>query len=610
MRVPAIIVPLFLSFSLSLFAQSSGPPASGPPAYRPDTSTGPIVPAVPADSPLFADTGDAAIARRYVEWAQKELAAGRSAEALAALERGADYGGASSDLSYLLAVFRLNAGLSRYSVLEACRRALETRRWERYGPEAARLLEARIFTGLRRFEEALNVLDRCDPERYETRYRRLLALRGLAEYNGGDQVFDFVAALRSALDRFPRETGPVRILFEYALPRDAWLTESDIIDEGAVTWLRPLIDLALRRLPVLIDSDPELSYLAAPFIRNKEEARRYTQAYRAVRHPNPASLPAALNLGLINGTQAVEELFTRYPANAAELVLDRDLILDRKLIIEVNNLLRSEEERTYLRRNLLRFTGVVIEDMDDDGIAWMRTRYSNGMIQEYRRDDDADGEAELIVSFAQGLPAQAEMILVESENSENGDAVQVFPLNWDKPRKVLLRWERYPAVLNAELEGKLYIPKPLDYYFNTFSLQPLVFGGPDYPVRLMYPPFLTERSLLSFANILSQPSAEFSGGTERIELENGIPVKSTVYVNDKIAAQTEYSRGQPVVQYADLDLDGRKETIRRYDSQGLASSESDWDGDGIYEYAEIRQSDGSVKKYWDFNRDGIRESEQ
>jgi len=585
MRVPVIIAPLFLS--ISLFAQSSGP----------------ILPAVPADSPLFADTGDTAIARRYVEWAQKELAEGRSAEALAVLERGADYGDASSDLCYLLAVFRLNAGRSRYAVLEACDRALETRRWEQYGPEDARLLEARLFTGLGRFEEALNVLDRCDPERYETRYRRLLALRGLAESNGGDQVFDFVEALRSALDRFPRETGPVRILFEYAAPRSPWLVENDILDEDAYLSLRPLIDLALRRLPVLVDSDPELSYLTAPFIRDKEEARRYTAAYRAVGQPNPASLPAALNLGLINGTLAVEELFTRYPANAAELVLDR------KLILEVNNSLRSEEEKTNLRRNLLRFTGVVIDGIDDDGITWTWTKYNNGMIQEYRRDDDADGEAELIVTFAQGLPARAEITLFEDRDSV-AVPVLVFPLNWNQQRKAVVRWERYSAVLDVELEGKRYIPGPLDYFFRTFFLDPLVFGGPDYPVPLMFPPVLTERSLLSFANILEQPSAEFPGGLERIELVDGIPVKSTVYVNDKITAQTEFRQGQPSVQRVDLDLDGRMETIRRYDSQGLVSSESDWDGDGSYEYAEIRQSDGSVKKYWDFDRDGIRETEQ
>jgi len=588
MRAPALVFSFFLS--LSLFAQSSGP----------------VVPAVPADSPLFSDTGDAAIARRYVEWAQKELAADRSAEALAALERGADYGGASSDLSYLLAVFRQKAGRSRFSVLEACHRALETRRWEQYGPEDARILEARVFTGLRRYEEALNVLDKCDPERYETRYQRLLALRGLALSYGGPEI-EFIAALQSAMDRFPRETGPVRILFEYAALE--YIQRENATRGEARNGLRPVIDLALRRLPVLIDSDPELAYLAVPFIRDKEEARRYTASYRAVRRPNPAVLPTALNLGLINGTQAVEELFTRYPAAASELVLDK------KLIVEVNKLLRSEEERTYLRRNLLRFSGVVMEEKDDDGITGAWTRYSNGMIEEYRRDDDRDGEAELIVRFAQGLPAWAEITLIEDGNSEDGKSVngnsgRVLPLDWARQRKALLRWEKYPAVLDAELEGKHYIPRPLDYFFTPFRFAPLVFGGPDYPERQGFPPVLTERSLLSFANILEQPSAEFSGGTEQIELSGGIPVKSTVYVKGKTAAQTEFILGQPAVQYADLDLDGRMETIRRYDSEGLVSSESDWDGDGIHEYAEIRQSDGSVKKFWDFNRDGIRETEQ
>jgi len=43
------------------------------------------------------------------------------------------------------------------------------------------------------------------------------------------------------------------------------------------------------------------------------------------------------------------------------------------------------------------------------------------------------------------------------------------------------------------------------------------------------------------------------------------------------------------------------ETIRRYDAEvpyRILVTESDWDGDGIYEYSEILQSDGSIKKSW------------
>ena len=60
----------------------------------------------------------------------------------------------------------------------------------------------------------------------------------------------------------------------------------------------------------------------------------------------------------------------------------------------------------------------------------------------------------------------------------------------------------------------------------------------------------------------------------------------------------------------DLDLDGRMETVRRYGPDGtLILSESDWDGDGIYEYAET-PVEGGVRKSWDLDRDGIRETER
>jgi antitoxin component YwqK of YwqJK toxin-antitoxin module len=124
---------------------------------------------------------------------------------------------------------------------------------------------------------------------------------------------------------------------------------------------------------------------------------------------------------------------------------------------------------------------------------------------------------------------------------------------------------------------------------------------------------ITERSLLSFSNILEQPSPDFPGETERIELSGGIPVRSTVYVNGKKVSETEFRSGRPHIQYLDLDMDGRMETRRRYDPDvpyRILITESDWNGDGTYEYAETLQSDGSIIKSWDFNRDGIRETQR
>ena len=563
---------------LALFAQGA-PGAPGSP---------PILPSVPADGPLFSGTGDAAIARRYLEWAQKEAAAGRTAEAIAALERGADYAAVSSDLSCYLAMLQSKMGHSRFSIVHKCRLALETNRWEQYTPEDARLLEATALTGLRLYEEALDTLRYCDPEKYDTQYRRVLALCGIAQSYGEET--GFINALTLIMDRFPRETGPVRILFDYA-------SGSESIER-----LRPLADLALRRLPFLLEANPALAYMAAPFIYDRELARTYVASYRALGDPNPASLKAALNLGLVNGTQAVEELFA-WRDHAADTL---GTVLDRELVVEINGLLRLETERELLRRNLLRFSGVITEDRDHDGITEAWVTYRNGMVTEYRYDNNQDGNADLIISFEQGLPARANIALALSGDSPFLSGELYF--TW-----ISLRWERYPAVLDAELFDARHIPRPLDFLYTPVRFAPLVLGGPDYPQLDKTQWVLSSRSLLSFAVIVERPSPDFPGGIEKVEMSGGIPVKSSVTLNGKKVSETEFRLGVPFIQYLDIDMDGRMETKRRFDPDvpyRVLSTESDWDGDGVYEYAEILQDDGSVKKLWDFNRDGVRETER
>jgi hypothetical protein len=559
---------------------------------------------IPADERIFPDTGDGAIALRYLEWAQKELAAGRRAEALAALERGADYAAVSSDLSCFLALVRSLEGRPRGAVLEACRLALETNRWARYTPETALLLEAETLIALRRFEEALAALQGCNAEKYDTQLLKLRALRGLAPEGGAGAAAELGAQLLKTMDRFPRETEPVRLLFEYAAAGGTG-TGQDVPEAlSNIPNLREPVDLALKRLPVLLEGDPELAYLAAPFMLHAEDARRYVSAYRSTHVPNPASIPPALNLGLINGARAVEELFAPGSAVSADPPDTGALPeLDRDLIVRVWNLLRSEDERNALRRNLLRFTGVITEDRDYDGIIETRTEYRNGMILAWNCDADQDGLQDISAGFAQGLPVAAQIAV-------SGEGPPALPLNGGDRTVAQLYWERYPAVIYTDLENKRYLPRPLDFFYTPFRFIPLVAGGPDYPHREMDLPVLTERSLLSFSVILEQPSGEFRNGTERIELAGGIPLRSVVYLEERPVSEAEYRDGRPLIQRLDLDLDGRMETVRRYDNGVLRVTESDWDGDGIYEYAETVEAGGTVKKSWDLNKDGIWETER
>jgi hypothetical protein len=560
------------------------------------------------------------VADQYARWVEDAMAADRWNEALAALERGADYADLSSDLSYLLALARSRAGKPRGAVLAALRRARETRRWTRYSPEQALLLEAETLIALRDFSGALGLLARI-PAHADSAVLRLRALRGLGDTN------EFHRIMEEALERYPRDPRPALIFFEYAGGK---------IPEGKD---QVLMDTALRRLPYVVETEPRLAFLAAPFIKDPEEARRLLGAYRGIRRPLPGSVPASLSLGLIDGITAAEELFAPpdFEAGASgEAVIDRDLIQ------AVFDLLKDEDSRIFFKEKLFRFSGIIAADADQDGIPESRARYREGVLEEYSRDADQDGLAELKVFFdAGGLPLWAEQAalpespesaaipaagpLVAGEEGEKAPAgVFALPLRDEDITRALIFWERYPGVLYAELEGLTYIPPPGDFLFSPLHFISL--AERDLEPGLLYPVFdprsvrISRRVLVSFSRTIRRPSGEFEGAVEWIDLSRGIPLRAVEILAGRPVSLTEFSGGRPVIQRIDLDLDGRMETLRHFqgeDTEGgealpdykkvISLSESDWDGDGIYETGELYLSDGTVVYSWDVDGDGIRE---
>ena len=392
--------------------------------------------------------------------------------------------------------------------------------------------------------------------------------------------------MKEALDRYPRDTRIVRVLFDFCGKQ-----------RFAAAALADLTGLVLRRLPLLVEDDPEIAYIASPYIRDREEAARYVASFRAEHRPNPASLPEALALGLVEDTRAAAELFTfRQPAGGESPAR----VLDRDLVLNVWKNLRSEEGRGALRRNLYGYTGVIQEDAGRDGIFDAWTEYRAGDILSYVCDADQDGYPELKVRFYAGVPAEAEVLAAGEDFSGK--------------KKVLIRWERYPAVLYADFDGVRYIPRPAGFFFAPLRFAELVAGGPAFPRPDEFGTVFTARSLLSFSVMTERESAEFPGAVVRTRFDSGsLPVSSETWRGENLIAETDFFAGRPVLERVDIDGDGRMETVRRFsrDEYGLViASESDWDGDGVYEYAEILQSGGVVKKLWDLDGDGVRETER
>jgi hypothetical protein len=545
--------------------------------------------------------GDSAIADRYIQWAEQQIKAGQWAQARNALERAADYADVSSDISYLLALARFNTNESRGSVLQAIENALRTRRWTRYGEPQARLLEAQQLIAMRRYSAALDSLVIFQPVALETAdaaMLRLTALKGLVNTGAAAYSVEFRRRMTEAMNRYPRDTRALRLLFDYAnyAYTDGRKPGSDDIK---------VLELALERLPFLLPKDPELAWIAAPFIYDTEKARQMLADYRAgSSKPSPASLVPALNLGLLDDIDAVEELFTPAFATAAAAGAETAVVVDKDLVVNVWKLLRSEEGRDHMARKIKVFSGTITEDEDHDGYYESRAVYREGVLEEYHFDADQDRFEDVAIIFNSGIPQWARMPALTA----------------------VVFWESYPSVQRAVLENGLYLPAPGGFRFAPLGFIEICASdstpGILYPQRELLQQNITRRMLASFASSVQQPSVEFAGGIEHIYLENGIPVNAEVMLNNKLVSFTEFENGRPVTQWLDLDLDGRMETVRRFrrnfftgksalswdELQGrlsqpdfrqlLESSESDWNGDGKFESGELYREDGSVVNKW------------
>ena len=519
--------------------------------------------------------GDYAIAEHYVSWAEEAMSQGRWSEALVVLERGSDYADVSSDISYLLALARSHFNHSLVSVLQALRRALATQHWNNYTPQDAHLMEAELFIGLRFYDEALGILSLVD-EVPESARLRLLALRFRSDFEGASRL-EFYHYTEEAMNRFPMSTGVVRVFLEYLKAEDA---KGNYPNERELA----IFDLIRRRLPALIPIEGELAWMAAPFLGDVEETRRMVAAYRAIHEADPASIPIALNLGVIDENIALEELFSiRNRINGIDLAL-MDMIWE---------LLRHDEGRDLFQRYLSSFSGVITSDSDGDGIPEAIAHYANGLLTYYHYDGIQSGIPELHIYFEAGTPTNA----ILNFPAEAGTGRSVSSIRGEEPRRVSIKWNEYPALMEAELEGERFFFRPFNFFYAPVQFHP--FLDILFPEKDPMSAALSRRSLIANSFQIERPSQEFPGAIEIIELNMSIPIRAREFLDGRMISETDFIRGRPIGQRVDLDLDGRLETYRRFRVPSLTANgelpppevlldyqrifdfvESDWYGDG------------------------------
>jgi hypothetical protein len=474
-------------------------------------------------------------------------------------------------------------------------------------------MAAQYLIPLRYYREAINHLTFI-PDNADTAALKLTALKGIcvrsANSSSADPALDraeFRRVTLETMDRYPRDPRAARIFFEYA---DSEISSEDrSINSDADNFL---LEFALRQLPLLVEADPELSWKAAPFIRSREEARRLLSAYRAGSlsstenfQPHPASIPHALELSLISEEQAVEELF-------------KLSLIDSDLISAVSRFMISDNGKNLFMQKLLSFSGIITADSDKDGIPESRALYYDGALREFYLDEDQDGVNDLYIMCINGIPQWAFQTPYSDLNG--------YGFLENSGKRTLIQWEQYPYVRRVEIDKIVYILRPMEFRYAPVHFEEL--AGSETLAGLFFPRpdalwmLLGHNELVLHALQIQRPSREFEGAVEWIDLELGLPWRATEYINGQPIAITEFSDGQPVLQWVDLDRDSRMETLRRFRiterfddasrlfcldyRKDIEISMSDWDGDGLFEYAEEYLPDGTIIYSWDMDGSGIR----
>jgi hypothetical protein len=326
--------------------------------------------------------------------------------------------------------------------------------------------------------------------------------------------------------------------------------------------------------------------------------------------------------------------FFSHTTNQYSPVNQDEYVLDLKLIRELWQLLRNNDYRDEFIRNLLAFSGVIVEDRDNDSYPESFARYENGKIRFYDYDVNQDGLPELSLNFYADdeLPQRAEVTM---PNDDLPKEFSAYPLRAEDQEKIYLEYFAYPSLKSALLSETEYFPVYREFHFAPVEFVPMA-GEHDQLHRFanmpLYPELglsvsrLTKRSLISFANIIKRPSREFPEAIEEIHLTNSVVNRAREVMPDgTIVSEMFFEMGEPYLQYIDRDTDGRKETRRVFTREKnfdflredptdynpvLEQTESDFDGDDLYEYGERYLSDGTIELSWDTDGDGIRETKE
>jgi len=502
---------------------------------------------------------DSALASALLPGAIDAYSLGFRSEAIELLDEALAFVPSHSDANYLRALYGLSAGESLAGELSRLEKAIAGASFQRISIDDARVLYASLLMRTHKSSDALRMLEGI-PQGAESLY-----IESVARRVQGDEAGARAAVLRS-MERYPHDPRPLL----------SWLRATERPTKNAPD--AKVISAGFAVLETMKLSDPDILVELAPYAASIDESRYLIREFRATGGSSARASLFALRYGLVPEGKVIEECFS----GAYALTQDDLAVLYR--------MLSNDPARAAFNSAFAKFSGILLDDADKDGLAETETSFDRGTPVSLKHDPDQDGLPDIEMDFVSGVPSAARAV--------SGST------------RFELRFGPWPYVTEASFfdgaGSRRYRIAPSQVQFPMARLTP--FGtdkakGP-YRVWVSGEGFPSERIFAAKAYAVEHIQDSVR---QKLELHEGEPQRAWWYDNRGVAGYSVYSRGVPSPESIDLDGDGRFESRKIWTVTELGRMvpeyvETDLDADGLYEYRERLLE--PLVKYWDYDGDG------
>lgn len=508
-------------------------------------------------------------------------------------ELGISYDSEIPDLWYMKAITAQSLNYPKADVIQMVATSLNGNDWIQWNRDTARVMYADLLSDTCQCEAALKTLDSAPRlTGSDADFIRAKSYYRLGLFTPAREIVENAKSLYPQDGRFP-------LLFLQNEQKNA-------SEESVSLYVEELI----KNITTWSAQYPEISLYAATFSKDKSESERLLKAYSASGLSHPLHTVLSLKKGIISEEKAFNTMLTFASGG-----------LDFACLQEFAEMLESESVITQMNEWLTAFAGILIFDVNNDGIIDLSAIYERGRASFIRYDENQDGVASWQANCDFGVP-YALSVPEEDITLQYGVYPSVSQVLCQKAND-LIAYELASETVNwspMEIERAKFTALDVDFFI---------------PIAKKENSIISEETLISNSSRIDVPCTERENSTIRFTMLNGKPQSALYREDNKPYAFAVFSDGILKFRNVDIDNDGfyeltesysfDEENYKKYFSENeeekmsgdlfglmkmtkglyLSKTVTDVDKDGFPDYFEEFLPNGGRIASWDTDKDGI-----